>query len=169
MDNKRDYRRLGDTVKCPACGRPMDAEAYRCPNCKIYFCFKCRRRVQPTDKQYQCMNQQCKYYGKLLCNACVVEIPQMGEQTKSIPKKTFSGAKLVGVFGVVVVISFGILLILGQPLWGAGVGSLVIAAIVSGWLSNFTIQEKVTETVEIGRRKSCIACKQAVEHLKYGS
>jgi hypothetical protein len=39
----------------------------RCPKCRIYFCFKCRRRVQPRDEQFQCMNQQCGDYAS--CSA----------------------------------------------------------------------------------------------------
>src|SRR4051794_31694226 len=81
---RREYRRVGTTAKCPACGVSMDSEAYRCPKCRIYFCFKCRRRVQPRDEQYQCMNQQCDQYGKLLCNACVVGAPVLSERSRQV-------------------------------------------------------------------------------------
>jgi hypothetical protein len=93
----------------------------------------------------------------------------MGERTELVPKKIFSGKSMVWTFGVIFVIVFGVSLYLGLPLWGAVVGSLIIAAIISGWLSNFTFHQKVTKTVEVGRRKSCIACNQAVEHLNRGS
>jgi hypothetical protein len=177
-----DYRRIGDTAKCPACGVSMDPQAYRCPKCRIYFCFKCRRRVQPRDPQYQCMNQQCGQYGKLLCNACVVEAPVMGDRPKQIlveegkpayTKPSFSGRMLIFAFvsGGMLVSFIGIGL--GLPWRGATVGSLVLAGILVGWLSGIkdrvygvhAVYKTVTENVEVGRRKSCIACKQAVEHV----
>src|SRR5262245_46068192 len=96
-DSRRHYRRTGDTAKCPACGVPMDPEAYRCPSCLIYFCFKCRRRVQPHDEQFQCMNQQCDYYGKLLCNACIVEVAETveGERSRNELVRDAQGGPLV--------------------------------------------------------------------------
>ncbi len=70
----KPYRRIGDQAKCPACGTGMDSEAYRCPKCRIYFCFKCRARVGKEDEQYQCANQSCACYGKLLCSACTESV-----------------------------------------------------------------------------------------------
>ena len=67
----KSYRRVGALEKCPACGVSVDPGAYRCPRCLIYFCFKCRRRVQKGDDQFQCLNQQCDYHGKLLCSNCI--------------------------------------------------------------------------------------------------
>ncbi len=67
-------RRRGDVEKCPACGWRLDAGAYRCPKCRIYFCYKCRARVGEREDQFQCADQSCDCYGKLLCTACVVPI-----------------------------------------------------------------------------------------------
>ena len=69
-------RRHGDLEKCPACGWQLDASAYRCPKCRIYFCYNCRVRVSERERQYQCANQACGCYGKLLCNACVVSVDE---------------------------------------------------------------------------------------------
>ena len=82
-DKENDsMRRIGETQKCPACGCRMDADAYRCPNCRIYFCFKCRARVSEHEQQYQCSDQSCKYYAKLLCHACVAVEPVYGDHTE---------------------------------------------------------------------------------------
>jgi hypothetical protein len=61
----------------------MDPAAYRCLRCLIYFCFKCSR-VQQRDPQFQCMNQQCEQYRKMLCNACVVEVSVMGDRSRQV-------------------------------------------------------------------------------------
>lgn len=71
-----EIRRRGDMEKCPACGWRLDSGAYRCPKCRIYFCYKCRARVGEREQQYQCADQSCDCYGKLLCTACVVPINQ---------------------------------------------------------------------------------------------
>ena len=63
-------KRLGTIDKCPICGSGVDAEAYHCPTCHNSYCFHCRARVLPSDTQYQCTNQACSYYGKLLCKVC---------------------------------------------------------------------------------------------------
>jgi hypothetical protein len=171
------YRRVGDTAKCPARGVSMDPDAYRCPKCRIYFCFKCRRRVQSRDPQYQCMNQQCELYGKLLCNACIVEVPQMGDRSRQELVEAGKRVKVVPakvlplVFFIILVVSFGAGLNFGLPWWGGIVGGVIFATMVAGLLSNLTEYEQpvyrtVTENVEVGRSKCCIACKQAVEHIR---
>lgn len=76
------YRRIGNIDQCPACGVGINSEAYICPRCGTYFCFKCRRRVQRSSKQYQCVNQRCECHGKLLCNACVVPIQLYSQKVR---------------------------------------------------------------------------------------
>jgi len=78
------YRRIGEQKKCPACGWRLDAEAYRCPKCFIYFCYKCRARVTKGDPQYQCADQSCECYGKLLCSACTVMVPEFKDVTRTV-------------------------------------------------------------------------------------
>ena len=65
-----DLKRRGDVEKCPVCGSHVDPEAYHCPTCRSYFCFHCRARVLQPDTQLQCINQECDYYGKLICGVC---------------------------------------------------------------------------------------------------
>lgn len=185
---EQHYRRKGNTAKCPACGEPMDPEAYRCPKCKIYFCFKCRRRVQPRDEQFQCMNQKCGYYGKLLCNACVVEVPTYGEESwpELVPGETkASGIPLVAVacvFVAITLLGFGSGLYFDwkdralNETWIMAWCLAIIAGVVGAGVSAFLIKEfprevdpvyrNVPLTVEVGRSKCCIACREAVEHLR---
>ncbi|TWU33842.1 hypothetical protein [Novipirellula artificiosorum] len=68
----QELKRRGDVEKCPVCGSQVDAEAYHCASCRNYFCFHCRSRLVPPDTQLQCVNQQCDYYGKLVCDVCDV-------------------------------------------------------------------------------------------------
>ncbi len=65
-----DPQRLGDIQKCPACGSTVDPGAYCCPKCRNYFCFRCRARLLGTEPQFQCVNQDCDYHGKLVCGTC---------------------------------------------------------------------------------------------------
>src|SRR5438874_1933556 len=78
-------RRRGERMKCPACGWAIDEEAYRCPKCRVYFCYKCRARVGKREEQYQCADQSCSCYGKLLCSACTV----MVSEERPITRPTF--------------------------------------------------------------------------------
>lgn len=175
------FRRAGDTEKCPACGVPMDPDAYRCPRCLIYFCFKCRRRIQQRDPQFQCMNQQCEHYGKLLCGVCVVELPVMedrprkdivkaAEVVRTVPKRIIKWT-FIFVFGIAVVAGTWIAIITRIAF---GIGCLLAGFFLAGFAAQWLYSRKertepvfrtVIEKVEIGRRKSCIACRQPVEHL----
>ena len=78
------YRRTGPEAKCPACGWRIDPDAYRCPKCLIYFCYKCRKRVQKADDQFQCVNQTCGCHGKLICAACTVMVPEFSDVTRRV-------------------------------------------------------------------------------------
>lgn len=70
-DEKRETSpRRGDVAKCPVCGSAMDSEAFHCPTCHSFFCYQCRARLLPSDKQLECINQSCDYYGKLTCSIC---------------------------------------------------------------------------------------------------
>jgi len=76
-----DVQRLGDTRKCPACGSEIDPGAYHCPRCRNYFCYRCRSRVSTSEPQFQCINQQCDYHGKLICSVCDPEVVKEEEPT----------------------------------------------------------------------------------------
>ena len=62
--------RRGDVGKCPICGSCVDPDAYHCATCRNYYCFHCRARLLPSDAQLECVNQDCGYYGKLVCGIC---------------------------------------------------------------------------------------------------
>jgi hypothetical protein len=62
--------RRGDVGKCPICGSSVDPDAYHCATCRNYYCFHCRARLLPSDAQLECVNQDCGYYGKLVCGIC---------------------------------------------------------------------------------------------------
>ena len=62
-------------AKCPACGWRMDGGAYRCPNCRIYFCLICRKELGRHDEKFRCEKQSCKYHGKLVCSGCTALKP----------------------------------------------------------------------------------------------
>ena len=64
------YSAEGNVNKCPVCGSQVDTEAYHCPACQNYFCYHCRARLSLSEKHLQCINQNCNYYGKLLCDVC---------------------------------------------------------------------------------------------------
>lgn len=66
----RPTARRGDVGKCPICGSSVDPDAYHCVKCRNYFCFHCRARLLPPDAQSECVNQDCGYYGKLVCGVC---------------------------------------------------------------------------------------------------
>ena len=123
------------------------------------------------------MNQQCGNYGKLLCNACLVEVPQMGERSRQVIAEEGRTVNVVPakvavwVFFIVFAIAFAIGLYFRLPWWGGLIAGAVLGGIVAGWLANMTdyiqpVYKTVTETVEVGRSKCCIACRQAVEHLR---
>jgi hypothetical protein len=66
--------RRGNLQKCPVCGTQVDPDAYHCPHCHNYYCFHCRARLLGSDRQCQCVNKDCDYYGKLVCNVCDREV-----------------------------------------------------------------------------------------------
>jgi len=196
MAKKQDdsLRRLGDTEKCPACGLSIDSSAYHCPRCRIYFCFKCRRRVPRGEPQYQCVDQQCQYYGKLLCKGCTVDVPQIGTVAKrrmvKWPRGIRGSKREIGCIsrwaGVVATITF----VLGMGAVSDGgllcyalfAAPFVFCAVVlaadsycrfSYRRKNIPIDdvqvpavyEDYSEEEEIARHRCCIACRHPVEHL----
>jgi hypothetical protein len=122
----KELNRLGPQEKCPACGWRLDADAYRCPKCMIYFCFKCRRRVAARDPQYQCLNQQCKYYGKLLCEVCINAVPEYKTYRKNIPEYHHTNGAWRLILGCTIALGCACLIFAS---FGVGVWAAVIAAI----------------------------------------
>jgi len=151
--------RRGDLEKCPACGWGLDPGAYRCPKCRIYFCFKCRARVGERERQYQCADQSCKCYGKLLCSACVVSV----NQTQHRPS---FDATIVTVAGGVV--AGGVALAAAPFVVAAGVGIAATYAAnrgmralgFNGWGS--TDKREDYQCAHI----CCVQCRHPVKHLR---
>src|SRR6184192_1030692 len=101
-----ELKRRGEKAKCPACGWGLDEDAYRCPKCRIYFCYKCRARVGKHEEQYQCADQSCSCYGKLLCSACTVMVSNEGPVTRptfdiDAGAAIWGGAILGGIMGII--------------------------------------------------------------------
>jgi hypothetical protein len=77
-------------------------------------------------------------------------------------------------FAIASVLIFAVSLYLGMPWWGAIISGVGLSGLLAGWLGDLNewippvpaVYKTVTENVEVGRRKSCIACKQAVEHIR---
>lgn len=160
-----DYKRRGPQEKCPACGWRLDADAYRCPKCMIYFCFKCRRRVTATDPQYQCLNQQCQYYGKLLCEVCTQSEPQYEEyrQEHSEGGTWFGIAIAAWVIGIVTWMLATFLVALVATVLVFAVGCAIGKKLGWGILSE---TRYTLERFQRGEHKVCIGCKQLVEVLQ---
>lgn len=184
-DSDPSLRRLGPQTKCPACGWRIDSDAYRCPKCFIYFCWKCRKRVPKSECQYQCANQSCGCYGKLLCSACTVMVPEYRDTLSSkrillreavTPKSPISEAIAVGGLLVAAAAFFIVFFnISGWFLAGlAALGSAWAVIVFSGWLSSEfkakTVpaeyrQEQTTKKVHVADHRCCIQCRQPAEDL----
>lgn len=173
--------------KCPACGWGVDKDAYRCPKCMIYFCFRCRARVQQDDEQYQCMDQSCEQYGKLLCSACTVMIPEYTKVTKSRLKtkaktkeeKGISGKALAGSFtlggGALYALS-GLGLFLSIPAAVAVGGAVYGAAKITSSVLGIRFEDETVEVTPskyeeyeeeqlLGEHRCCIKCKHPIKSL----
>ena len=93
-------RRLGEKINAQRVAAEWTQKHYRCPRCAVYFCYKCRARVGKRDAQFECANQSCACYGKLICSACTVMVPQQKEvpyQRTEFPErriKTWNWSKL---------------------------------------------------------------------------
>jgi hypothetical protein len=177
QQGERQYRRLGDTAKCPACGWRMDPEAYRCPKCHIYFCFKCRARVTERDPPFQCANQSCSCYGKLLCAACTVMVPEFAAVTRiTTPAHTIKEGDSWGCAALVVPILVGIYLWITYSFWtgllGAIVAFVTVAILLVSAKSTWIEQDKVipgttvTNNEKVAEHRCCIQCKRPTKTLR---
>ena len=156
-------RRIGETEKCPACGWGLDPGAYRCPKCRIYFCYKCRVRVGERESQYQCSDQTCECYGKLLCSACVIMIEN--KKTETIPKEDATIVALAGGGAVALVTLFAAPFLVAA---GIGVGAVVAGSYglrkmgCNVW--GTTDQTKENEIKD--RHICCVSCRHPVKQLR---
>lgn len=186
---ERHYRRIGDTAKCPACGWRMDADAYRCPKCYIYFCFKCRARVTEREPQFQCADQSCPCYGKLLCAACTIMVPEfkdvtrteydiVADQPEKKVKEGDNGGCAAFIVPILVAITFWVMFSFSAAVAG-GVVSFVLIAIIlnivgSTWFEQDKVipattkhvPRKVTENMQVAEHRCCIQCKHPIKSLR---
>ena len=169
-----EMRRKGDVEKCPACGWGLAASAYRCPKCNIFFCYKCRVRVGINDKQYQCADQSCGCYGKLVCNACVVDVSTC--ESKTLTTEVIHDDATIWALGI-----GGAVFLVGVAcptsilkIWQAA----FLGLICMGWALNvfeskgfnvFGGKEKktlkTTEHIDTHTHISCVQCRNPVKDM----
>jgi hypothetical protein len=159
----KETNRVDAKEKCPACGWPMDANAYRCGKCRIYICFRCRRQIFKHEGEYRCSNRQCWYYGKLLCKDCTELVPEYETvTTRKIVVGCWEGIAAVAAT-------------LGMAVWGlsssflAGLITLGFALVVgcicasaTGW-AILSGTKNIPHQRQIGTQRLCIACRQLIQ------
>lgn len=149
--------RRGDLSKCPACGSRVDADAYRCPNCLIYYCFRCRRRIQEGELQYACASRSCGAYGKLLCAACTTTITEERPAT-SVKENRLAPAIIGG--AAVPLFTLALLSWLGLPRKWPLIAALAAAGAAVGAMNPW--KRSVPGTVS-SSRLACTDCRGPVE------
>jgi len=170
-----EMRRKGDVEKCPACGWGLAASAYRCPKCNIFFCYKCRVRVGVNDKQYQCADQSCGCYGKLVCNACVVDVSTC--ESKTLTTEVIHEDATIWVLGIGGAVAVACLVI---PTSIITVPAALIAGAAAAAMSGNVAQEKfeynifgskekktlkTTEHIDTHTHISCVQCRNPVKDM----
>jgi len=162
---KDELQRRGDVTKCPICGSQVDAEAYFCATCQNYFCFHCRARVLESELQLQCVNQDCDYYGKLICSAC--EDHHEKDEPPSLylePEDGYWPAWLLVVLVVGAVIWY-----FTSFWWGAGMAIVLYAGGGYGMQRAGLNLFGKTRQVEYQRKSevhTCISCEEPVKVLR---
>ena len=72
-EESQELHRRGDVEKCPVCGSHVDSRPIIVRLVETISAFTVALDSVPPDTQLQCVNQQCDYYGKLVCDVCDVE------------------------------------------------------------------------------------------------
>ncbi len=160
-----ELQRRGDVHKCPVCGLAVDAEAYHCPTCRAYFCYHCRARLLKPDAQLQCTNQDCQYYGKLVCGVCDPQREQ--HESPAIYAEPEDGywpawLALVLIVGAVIwyYASFWWAFLIATATYAGG-GYLIQRA---GW--NLFGSERRVELQRKSTFHTCVSCHRRVKKLK---
>ena len=157
--------RRGSVDKCPVCGTHVDAEAYHCPACHSSFCYHCRARLLPADRQMECLNQSCMYYAKLVCGTCD------SRMEKSVPPAVYIEPEEGYWPGLLVLV-----LVLAAILWvwTSFLWALLFAVVVytvSGYLLHargFNIfgRERRVEHERKGHFYACLCCHEPVKLIR---
>jgi len=158
-----EMRRRGEKSKCPACGWGLDEHAYRCTKCFIYFCYKCRARIGKQEEQYQCADQSCGCYGKLICSACTVTVSDEGPVTRPTysvdPGEAFSLGGSLGFIACIVAFTSG----------GAPPGTAVLIGFTTAvtiWLVAIILAfQTTTRTENLATHRCCVQCRRPVKKL----
>jgi hypothetical protein len=155
-------QRRGDVQKCPVCGSTVDPDAYHCSKCRNYFCFHCRARLLPGEKQFQCVNQDCRYYGKLICNVCDPQVDEDAPPAVYIePEDGYWPLLLiVGIIALVLAWIFTRFLPAALIALAICAGGAYLISRAGGSL--FGRENKVFQA-RISSHNACISCQQAVK------
>jgi hypothetical protein len=165
---KAELKRRGDLQKCPVCGSQVDPDAYHCPHCRNYYCFHCRARLLASDQQFQCVNQDCDYYGRLLCSVCDPQVE------KDEPPAVYAEPE-DGCWPFLLITSF----VVGALTWllSSFLAALLISlggfagaayALHRAGVNVFGREREVTQTRSSAFR-TCICCEQPVKELRGAS
>jgi hypothetical protein len=139
-------KHLAPQSKCPACGWRLDADAYRCSKCLIYFCFRCRKRIQKNDDKFECVNQECDRHGKLVCDACTESI-RVSVPGDIRPWVVFFAAIIVGLIASV---------------W-SGIWSLILSAAIMVIGLGFTFDRYTVWPQRKRWTRCCVQCKRPLD------
>lgn len=160
IDKENDpSRRRGELDVCPICGSNVHPKAYFCSRCSNYFCFVCRSRVGSTDVSLQCVNRDCDYFGKLVCNHC--NPSQTINEQPFYYKEPTDGYWPAWLLACVVVA----MLIVWKTTWIAGVLAFFSLYAGLGYLMqsvgfNIFGKERSVELPRSSTSYSCVRCSQ---------
>lgn len=151
--------RRGELDICPVCGSNVHPQAYFCSRCSNYFCYVCRSRVGTTDVSLQCVNRDCEYFGKLVCNHC--NPSQTVAEKPFFYKEPTDGYWPVWLFACVVI---GIYVALRTTLLAGGLAFISLYAGL-GYLMqavgfNIFGKERSVELHRSSTNYSCVRCSQ---------
>ena len=146
----------------------MDAEAFHCPMCRSSFCYQCRARLLPTDRQLECVNQSCDYYGKLTCSICNAPVETIEPPAVYLEPEE-------GYWPVLLLLT--LLLAIVVWAWTSFAWGLLFAILlycIGGYLLNrlginIFGRERKVEHQRKSRIYLCICCHQPVKELKLDS
>ena len=159
-----EIQRRGDVRKCPVCGSEVDQDAYHCRTCHNYFCFHCRVRLLESDNHLYCIDPNCEYYGKLVCDVCDVRLEK--EDPPALYVESEDGYWPLLLFAV---------LVLGTVTWyytsfltaaGISIGIFALAGFLlhRAGVNVFGRKREVTQS-RVSHYHTCVRCKKPVKEV----
>jgi len=160
--------RLGDTSKCPVCGSSVATEAYHCTHCRSFFCYHCRARQAGGESALQCINKECGYYGKLVCDNCN---PEQQKNDKPVDYLEPLDGYWPAWLGVTLVAS---LIVWLYSTWlAAFIGWIGLYAGVGYILQsmgfNMFGKQRLVSMQRVSKYHSCIGCSQPAKTVPVGT